>query len=78
MIEIISLYIIGVLSIFSIFLNLGIFGSEEEILQKITPWRKNQVIDFCIMVLFSNIYGIIFTKKKTDIERHFVRTWDLS
>ena len=60
MIELISLYKIDVLFIFSKFLVLDIFGSEEEIWQKITPWRKNQVIDFCAMVLFSDIYGIIF------------------
>ena len=47
MIELILLYKIGVLSIFSKFLVLGIFESEEKIWQKITPWRKNQVIDFC-------------------------------
>ena len=55
MIELISLYKIGVLSIFSKFL---VLDSEEEILQKLSPWRKGQVIDFCAMVLFSNIYGI--------------------
>ena len=38
---------------------LGIFSSEEENFQKITPWHKNQVFDFCAMVLFSNIYGMI-------------------
>ena len=56
-IELISLYKNGVLSFFSIFLVLEIFGSEEEIFKKLTPWRKNQVIDFWAMVLFSNIYG---------------------
>ena len=57
--ELISLYKIGVLFIFSKFLVLGILGTGEEILQKIkTPSIfKNQVIDFCAMVLFSNIYG---------------------
>ena len=59
MIELVLLYKIGGLSIFSKFLVLGIFGSEEEISQKITPWRKNQVIDSYAMVLFSNIYGML-------------------
>ena len=56
MIELISLYQFGVLSIFFKFLVFEIFGSEEEILLKITPWRKNQVIDFCAVDLFSDIY----------------------
>ena len=38
--ELISLYKNGDLFIFSKFLFLGIFGSEEEISQKITPWHK--------------------------------------
>ena len=67
MIELIynMIYKIGVLSIFSNLLVLGIFGSEEKILQKITPLRKNQVIYFCAMVLFSNIYGRLFIDYKT-------------
>ena len=76
MIELISLCKKCVLSIFSKFLILGIFGSEEEILQKITPWRKNQLLDFCAIVLFSNIYGIkilfsIKLQKVTQIELIF-------
>ena len=42
---------------FKIFKFLGYLAQKEEIFQKITPWRKNQVFDFCAMVLFSNIYG---------------------
>ena len=57
MMELISLYKIGVLFIFSKYFFLRIFGSKEKILQNITPWRNNQVIDFYAMVLFSNIYG---------------------
>ena len=74
-IELISHYTIGVLSIILKFLVLGIFGSEEEILQKITPWRKNQVSDFYAAVLFSNIYGTPENpknpKSKTNIETRF-------
>ena len=59
MIELVLLYEIGVFFIFSKFLVLRIFSSEEELLQKIKPLRQNQVIDFCAMVLFSNIYGTL-------------------
>ena len=55
MIELNSIYKIGVLSIFSKFLVPGIFGSEEKICQKITPWCKNQVIDFCAMVYLGKL-----------------------
>ena len=57
MIELISLYKIGGLFIFSKFQVLEILSIEEEILQKITPWGKNQVFAFRAMVLFSDIYG---------------------
>ena len=57
MIQLVSLYKNVVLSIFSKFLALGIVGSEEEILQKIEQSCKNQVIDFCAILLSSNIHG---------------------
>ena len=57
MIELILFYKIGFFFILSKFLVLSILNSEEEIFQKISPWRKNQVIEFAPCG-FSRIFTI--------------------
>ena len=71
MIELISHYKFVLSLFFQKFKFFGYFSSEEEISQKIPPWRKNQVIDFCSTVLFSNIYGSFILKYPLKLESEF-------
>ena len=54
-------YFFKILSIWNVEHRRGNFA-------KITPWRKNQVIDFCAKVSFTNIYGnfFLFLTKNSD------------